>query len=404
MLDTPHTWTLLLSDALYSKDSKGKLRVSYNSLSHNALNSTCSIQRTTGIKGGSLIDQPIKTITKGKAKRTLEEQGVLEYNAIIKKQKDKGYQSLEDLGLSDKASTDEILATLGNVKTSAGGLVKPMLAKDMPVEDRKKVIDSQPYWLRSTKLDGIRTTAALVGEELVFGSRGGMTFQGAVEHFKTHPELIALAKKYNSQIDGELYKHGVHLETISGVCRMKDYTPDRHDWLEFHIFDLANTTMTAQERADIVNELEFEDPRIKIVKHEAIKDYVTIMDKHAEDLKNGFEGSILRNPKAYYGYGKRNKDMVKLKDFQDAEFKVVGYKEGLRPTTDMVFVLELEDGRTFEAKPFGDDTIKQKYIDSFESLKGEMGTVKFFQYSAEGVPILTSFKCFRPVVQDKVMF
>lgn len=404
MLDTPSTFTMLKTEVLYSKDSKNKLRVSHNTLTHDSAKSECTIHRTTGIKGGKLTDQPLKIIKKGKVKRTLVEQAVLEFEALIKKQKDKGYQSITDLGLTDKATDSDILSKLGSVKVSADGFIKPMLAKDVSVEDRKKVVTSRKSWLRSTKLDGIRVTASLVGESLVFSSRGGIEFQGVTEHFKNDPELIKLARFTGSQIDGEFYKHGINLEVISGICRMKDYDPVSHDWIEFHIFDLANTHMTAKQRAGTINQLSFTNNRIKVVKHTEFTNYDDIIAAHEKDLAAGYEGSILRNPDAAYGYGKRNKDMIKLKDFQDAEFEVIGYTEGLRPTTDMVFTLRLPDGRTFEAKPFGDDELKQKYIDNFNELKGQMGTVKFFHYSAEGIPILTSFKCFRPTVQEKLLF
>ena len=51
-----------------------------------------------------------------------------------------------------------------------------------------------------------------------------------------------------------------------------------------------------------------------------------------EILKNkynaeGYEGLILRNPAAYYGFGTRSKDcMIKYKSFIEAEFKVIGHR------------------------------------------------------------------------------
>lgn len=44
--------------------------------------------------------------------------------------------------------------------------------------------------------------------------------------------------------------------------------------------------------------------------------------------------------------------MIKVKMYKDAEFKIVGYEDGLRPE-DMVFVCETELGIKFEAKPMG---------------------------------------------------
>ena len=87
--------------------------------------------------------------------------------------------------------------------------------------------------------------------------------------------------------------------------------------------------------------------------------------------------------------------MIKVKLFQDAEFKVIGITEGLRDE-DMVFVCEMEDGKTFEAKPIGTIAQRLEYLKNFESkYKDKMATVKYFHLSEKGVPNLPIFKCFR---------
>ena len=59
---------------------------------------------------GKLIEQPEKVITEGKAKRTVHQQGDLEYNSTISKYLDKGYKKVEELFTKplDKLSEEEI--------------------------------------------------------------------------------------------------------------------------------------------------------------------------------------------------------------------------------------------------------------------------------------------------------
>ena len=50
--------------------------------------------------------------------------------------------------------------------------------------------------------------------------------------------------------------------------------------------------------------------------------------------------------------------MMKIKIFNDSEFKIVGLAEGLRDE-DMCFVMEMPDGTQFKAKPIGDRALKE---------------------------------------------
>ena len=62
----------------------------------------------------------------------------------------------------------------------------------------------------------------------------------------------------------------------------------------------------------------------------------------------------------------------------------------------MVFIMELPDGRTFKAKPLGDRSQKEEYVENFDSLyKGHIGECKFFYYSDDGIPLQPAMRGFR---------
>ena len=88
--------------------------------------------------------------------------------------------------------------------------------------------------------------------------------------------------------------------------------------------------------------------------------------------------------------------MIKVKEYQDAEFVIVGWEPGLRPVEDMCFVMETRHGVRFRAKPMGDRVTKEEYVKNMENMIGKMGTVSFFYLSDEGVPLQPVFKHLRP--------
>lgn len=70
-----------------------------------------------------MSQQPLITITKGKVKRTLEEQALLQYNSIIKKYLDKGYKKI------DMIEEIDLEKVVPKQVTDTVGIAKPMLCK-----------------------------------------------------------------------------------------------------------------------------------------------------------------------------------------------------------------------------------------------------------------------------------
>lgn len=84
----------------------------------------------------------------------------------------------------------------------------------------------------------------------------------------------------------------------------------------------------------------------------------------------------------------------KIKLFTDREDKIIDIVEGLRDE-DMCFLMEMEDGKQYKAKPVGTREEKNEYRKNIDKIKGCMGTVKHFGYGANGVPNLPVMKSIR---------
>lgn len=390
---------------LYNRNARGKVIVTYLHTVHNVEEDTYTINKQTGQLTGKWTVQPSKTIEKGKAKRTVEQQFELELNSIIKKLRDKGYKLLtKDLELTndDFLNEDLISSKLGIDKTTADGYKKPMLAVDS-----KKLSTSQlsRAWWTSLKLDGYRTLVHLETTEdgtdyLVFKTRGGGTYKGVAETLKQDPLLIDIIRTYNCEIDGEFYIHGLPLNEHTKICNKEEYDPELHDKMNFYIFDLADNERTCNDRVKILHSLaddyendETINPRIKFVRHKYVMSPEELPVLLDEAVANGYEGLMAREVMAKYQWGKRNKSLVKFKPFLDAEFEIKGIVQGNRYIHDMVFELYTEDKQnTFKAVPLGDFNIRKEYTENEKDYVGKMATIKFQRIHEEtGIPQITTF-------------
>lgn len=112
------------------RDSKGVIRLAQLELVEQEDGSFVIIGET-GTLTGKKVPRPVITITKGKVKRSIKEQAELQFNSVCSDYLDKGYKSIEDLGITDIADFDACELIVPKVNTDAKGMVKPMLAKSI---------------------------------------------------------------------------------------------------------------------------------------------------------------------------------------------------------------------------------------------------------------------------------
>jgi ATP-dependent DNA ligase len=395
-------------DYLISKDSKGKIRVVNISYDWDKDLNGYVIRRFTSQYGGKITTQPIILVDKGKgigkARRTVSEQAKLEYDSRVNKYMDKGYKKLPKS--IDLYTKEELDALLPEETTDSEGNLKPMLAKDF--HDVATSVLEKQWWYASRKIDGVRCLMFVKDGEIHTSSRGGKNYDNSTYHITCNPKLKKFMLDNPTLIlDGELYVHGYSLQTLSGLARLKKET-DKCDELQYYIYDVVDTNKTFEERLEILDhikdelQLDFEpnktfedgDLQIQMVPHVKVEGWVQIKKIHDSYVKEGFEGAVIRRPDKKYGVNKRTNDMVKVKEYQDGEFKIIGFSEGLRPE-DMVFVCVTEDGKEFEAKPIGPRELKHEYLERMSEIVGKMATVKYFSFSDGGTPTQPVLKCIR---------
>lgn len=377
-----------------SLDSKNKVRIVHIWTTETP-ESTYIIHRESGLLDGKKVIAPEIEIKAGKVKRTLEQQVELEFNSNYKKYLDKGYKDVSDIE-SSNLTEDKCKEILGDTKTDANGALKPMLCKVLDKEN-EKLTDKE--WYGSYKHDGVRMLLFMRDGEVHTSSRGGGDYDIPATYIRKDPYIIKLLNENNGLIlDGELYRHGWNLQKISGLAR-KETLEEDHKELCYHCYDIVDESATFKERVKRLNQFKSEcpsDSKLIIIEQRLIKGLNSIMEMHNEAVAAGYEGLVIKDPDKEYKCGARDNRALKIKEFTDDEFKIIGLVEGLRDE-DMCFLMEMPDGTQFKAKPIGDRALKQYYRKNIDSIIGKMGTVKYFGMTntEHPVPNLPSFRAIR---------
>lgn len=402
---------------LISKDSKGKIRVVEISYEGNDTTRIYTIYRYTGQFEGKMTKQPEIIVDRGKATRNIHEQVELQFNALVKGYKDKGYIELENE--IDNYSSEDLYKLFGNAPAGTNGVVKPMLAKQADKVTKTDIFNKK--WIASRKIDGLRCIIYLGDDnKLHTSSRGATNYDSAMFEILTHPALIKLFKNNKGlMLDGECYHHGYTLQQINSIARTQKVAKDL-EILQFYWYDivdlnnpfksrLAKMKSIAAELKEYGSEIGWEpdrifkenELRIQFVPQVEVSGWDNMMKLHNEYVSEGWEGLVIRDPERPYKPNGRTNDMIKIKIYKDDCFKVIGKEAGLRGSEDMVFIMQMPDGRTFKAKPFGDREQKEEYWINFEEkYKGHIGECKFFYYSDDGIPLQPAFKAFRDDLQS----
>jgi len=355
-------------DTLYSLNSNGSVQQWTISVKGN------TITKEYGQVGGK-IQTTSDVIEKGKNigranATTPQEQAVKEAQAQWEKKLKSGY--VKTLGKAQKSEVDTKFVTGG---------IEPMLAQTFSKQGYKIKYPaySQP------KLDGIRCIAMVDNGVCTLWSRTRKPINSmphivaAIEKRITSPNLIIF--------DGELYNHDYKDKFEEIVSFVRSESPkEGHEVVQYHIYDLVDTNLPFEQRLLVINSINFKTDRIVKVDTRIVNDPQELMLCFEEDRSNGYEGSIARNSQAIYE-NKRSYHLQKLKEFDDAEFRIVGVKPGRgRMAQCAVFECVTKDDNSFDCKKEGSLDKLKEYLDNPKKVLGKMLTVRFQGYTNGSVP------------------
>jgi len=265
----------------------------------------------------------------------------------------------------------------------------PMLAKNFNAKKLVFPADVQP------KLDGVRCLAFWEDGKIKLMSRGGKEW-GFSKHISD--ALFDILPK-GWMFDGELYLHGKNLQQIT---RMVNKLRPENVEVQYHVYDVPiindDDSLSWEERKRQLLSIskEFDSPIIMAETRE-VKNIDEVKAFEKEVVEDGYEGAIVRNRSGKYLFGYRNTDLMKVKSFEDAEFEVVGCKEGIGKFVGCAIFRcknDLND-EEFDVTPACTFEEKQDFWNNRQKYIGKKYTVKFFGRKESGIPNIATGKLFR---------
>lgn len=294
-----------------------------------------------------------ETVKEGKASRSLAEQVQLRMDARIRGKLDSGFKrSIEELGAHN---------------TNQLGYAMPMLAvkhTDVKINPDKKIL-VQP------KFNGHR---CLINEDGAYSRRG--------KPIETIKEILSELKVPDGvTLDGELYCHGMPLQTIASWAKRRQANTSK---LQFCIYDAIVPGYTFEERYQLLEELIVPTEHIVLVKNEDFNHFLGATYYRDKMINQGFEGAMLRYADSAYEIGTRSKSLIKVKFRFDGEFKCIGIepsREGFG-----ILILETGSGKTFKAMAPGNHYDKQFVLTNKEDYINRWVTCQWPEVTNEGIP------------------
>ncbi len=192
------------------------------------------------------------------------------------------------------------------------------------------------YWI-SEKLDGVR--GYWDGQQLI--TRGGHRIIAPAAFTHGWPAV---------PMDGELWIARGRFDEVSGIVRRK--TADADDWqaVRYWVFDLPAHPGTFDERLAALKQLIEQTNRstLTMVAQFRLPNAAALQARLDAVVADGGEGLMLHRADARY-QARRTGDLLKLKQHDDAEARVIGYQPGRGKYEGVVGALLVEDvgGRRF---------------------------------------------------------
>lgn len=339
---------------LYKKDIKGKIRFL------EIKTEGSDLIQISGIVG---TDSPVehrktcKSKNIGKSNETKSrEQAVFEMESKIREKLTEGY-----FHTIEECKTEEVIL--------------PMLAKSFGDEEDK--IDWSTAYMQP-KLDGMRCLAHIKNNNVVLVSRDGKIIPN-MEHIID--ELIDLDDQI---LDGELYAHGLSFQ--ENMKLIKKYRKGETEKVKYHVYDRVSTEcFTDRSSANFslikLNGFKF----IEYVPTLPINSKDELQKFHSLNIKDGYEGSIIRWGDVGYKVNGRSSNLLKYKDFSDMDCEIIDITENEANPLHGTPHFELK-GKRFKAgvKMSHEDredllTNKDKYI-------GKIANIKYFELTDDGIP------------------
>jgi DNA ligase-1 len=214
-------------------------------------------------------------------------------------------------------------------------------------------------------------------------SRGGkLIIPEVIEHLEFNTK--------GNIIDGELIlkvgnKFVLLQETMKAA---KKYRKELSPNLYYFVYDIVDKNLPFSKRYTKLKELVKNAPaQVVLVDTFILKNEADLAGNHAIFVRDGYEGTMIRDDSCGYDIGHRSNSLQKFKDFCDAEFIITDVISGEGSDTGLaIFTCETDKGLEFNCRPQGNRETRRELLADRKNLIGEYLTVQYFELTADGKP------------------
>ena len=323
-----------------------------------------------GKLGGKIQDKvtACKPKNTGRANATTaEQQAVVEMEARIVKQRKKGYYNTKEEALGHVEWTP---MKLQGYKDHSHKIVWPAFVQ--PKLNGQRVLVRTCGCAVSKQGETLEIPPHIQEDLDYISARMGVDFLGA---------------------DGEIYaglasQGGLSLQRIISAFRKEN--PDTPK-LKLYIYDVPKPNEPFNTRLQRLHTLEdfIKEHNLQslvVVKTKIVLGPADLDVKHGENVKQGYEGSVVRNGDGEYEFGKRSYNAQKLKPRQTMEARVLSTEAD--KNNQGVLTCQLETGVQFKCLMLkeADSTVNLRLYENSLTLVGKYVEIEYEEFSDEGVP------------------
>lgn len=252
---------------------------------------------------------------------------------------------------------------------------KPSPAPVMLANSYQRGVELSDYWV-SEKYDGVR--GYWDGKKLL--TRGGEVIRVPAWFVKDWPDTA---------MDGELWAGRGNFPLAVSTVRMQ--VPDNIAWrkMRFMVFDLPAHKGVFDERLPALMHLveKIDLPWVQAVRQVKVADHQTLLAMMHNVVDAGGEGLMLHRGASLY-CAERNDDLLKLKPFDDADARVIGYVPGKGKYQGQLGALVVETAQGVRFK------LGSGFSDAERAAPPAIGTIVTYRYrglNQSGIPRFATF-------------
>ena len=364
----------MIGTTLYGVTSKGKVKTWRCDVRDNGDDTaTLSITTQTTLDGKAIEREELITEGKNLGKKnatTSYQQAMNEAASRCRKKVKKGYRT-------------EIPTDLTKADSNGLGLPHPMRAHPVHAVNKVEFKEGETYV--QPKFDGHRALVTRQNGVLVMYSRGG-DYITTMGHILKHLEDRVEEGEF---LDGELYLHGELLQKIGSYIRK--YRPGISEKIVYYVYDTILDVSYTQRYDVLRRKLLSSDGPVFLAPTSLADSMDDAMVFRDRVIAQGYEGAMLRCPDKGYEAGKKSRTLLKLKTFDDNEFKIIEVIEGKdRIVNDVHLKVAIfkcmSKGGIFDVTAHGDMYDKDKAWYERAKYPGKMLTVKHSGYTKDKIP------------------